>query len=34
MLLGALLAILAGIGLFAGRERTQSLVTPAPTPTH
>ena len=31
---GALLAILAGTGLFAGRERTAPEVRPTPTPTH
>lgn len=34
MVPGALLAILAGIGLFAGRERTEPAVTPTPTPSH
>lgn len=34
MVPGVLLALLAGIGLFAGRERTETLVTPTPTPSH
>lgn len=34
MVPGALLALLAGIGLFAGHERRETLVTPTPTPSH
>ena len=34
MIPGALIAILAGIGLYAGRERTESLFRPTPTPSH
>jgi hypothetical protein len=34
MLPGALLAILAGIGLFAGRTRTEPVAAPTATPTH
>jgi hypothetical protein len=34
MVPGALLALLAAIGLLAGRERTEPYVTPTPTPSH
>jgi hypothetical protein len=34
MIPGALLMILAGVGLFAGRQHEESLVTPTPRPSH